>query len=152
MNAIIHIHNDETIQRHLQPYIHRVLEIKWNIYQHHWAPSLPYKYIHHSFEDNISWQRMQVRLGCSLENMAGEIWHASRCVKLGKYNIYIVVGVWINLPLLNELHNSRMLVNPAVVHHNYGVGSWPGLHMVKKARDEFIEKLRVEWAFDNITM
>lgn len=45
-----------------------------------------------------------------------------------------------------------MLVNPAIVHDNNGLGCWKRLHLVQKSADKTVEHGSVEGSFNNLAM
>jgi hypothetical protein len=55
-------------------------------------------------------------------------------------------------PLLDELYDSRMLMDPAVVHYNYRVGGWKRLHTIQEPSYVLIKEVGVERAFNNVAM
>ena len=57
-----------------------------------------------------------------------------------------------NLLGLNEVHNFRTFMNPAIVHYNYGVWRWKGLHSIKSSLNELVECGGVKSPFNDVTM
>ena len=82
--------------------------------------------------------------------MVGEIHSACLC-KISE-TLRRQMHNWLNIPCLDEIHNIGVLMNAAVVHHNYRVRCWKRFHLIQQSLDENEKFWGIKSAFKNIDM
>ena len=87
-------------------------------------------------------------MDCNQESRAVGIRSAYPCKKFSTR----IFRKELHIPRLDEVEDVRVLVNAAIVHHNYRIRGRKWLHLIQRTLDEFVECCSVESAFNDITM